>query len=244
MSEDTIVRLDFFEGPVELLLYLVRKNELDVLDVPIARLTDDYLAFIRTHHGLNLDNAVDFLVMAAVLMRLKVRALLPHQPEEELSTPQISLEQILDSFRQFQQAARILAQREQDQRLRFPRPGIQPSVRLAEGEDLTQLMRAFSRLLARMAPAPAVTITPQEIKIEDKIEHLRLLLRQKDRVSFEEAVTGASLIELIVTFLALLELVRLGEVRVEQKDEFGPITLICLRQAAAPNSREGEGAAT
>ncbi|MGQ9707554.1 MAG: segregation and condensation protein A, partial [bacterium] len=174
----------------------------------------------------NLDGAADFLVMAAVLMRLKVRALLPSQPEEELATPQVSLEEILDSYRQFQQAARILAEREADQRLRFPRKGVPFITRLAEGEDLTLLTKAFSRLLTRLAPAPAVTITPQEIRIEDRIERLRILLKEQEVVNFEEAVTGATVTELIVTFLALLELVRLGEVQVEQKDEFGPIRLI------------------
>lgn len=226
MGEETIVRLDLFEGPVELLLYLVRKNELDVLDVPIARLTDDYLAYLRAGSPLNLDAALDFMVMAAVLMRLKVRALLPHQEDEDLSTAQISLEQILDSYRQFQEAARILGKKEADQRLRFPRKGVQPPAPLAEGGDLNLLTQAFGRLLARLKTAPVVTIAPQAVKIEDKIERLRLVLKEKGVVDFEEAVTGASLTELIVTFLALLELVRLGEVQVEQSEEFGPIRLI------------------
>ncbi|MEO0067827.1 MAG: segregation/condensation protein A [candidate division WOR-3 bacterium] len=226
MNHELSIRLDLFEGPVELLLYLVRKNELDVLDVPIARLTDDYLAYLRQGEPLNLDGALDFMVMAAVLMRLKVRALLPHQEDEDLSTPQISLEQILDSYRQFQEAARLLGKKEADQRLRFPRKGIQPPAQLAEGEDLALLTQAFSRILARLKTEPVVTITPQAVKIEDKIERLRFLLKEKGVVDFEVAVSGATLTELIVTFLALLELVRLGEVKVEQSEEFGPIRLI------------------
>ncbi len=225
MEREALVRLDVFEGPVELLLYLVRKNELNVLDIPIARLTDDYLAYLRTCPVLNLDAAADFMVMAAVLVRLKVRALLPRTGEEDLSTPQVTLEQIMDCYRQFQSAARILARREAEQRLRFPRRGQAPVAKPAGRGDISLLTRAFSRLLARMKPPPRLTFTPQEIKIEDKIQSLRLLLSRQPVIDFEEAVTGATLTELIVTFLALLELVRLGEIWVEQPEEFGPIRL-------------------
>lgn len=226
MEEETLVRLNVFEGPVELLLYLVRKNELNVLDIPVARLTDDYLAYLRSNPLLNLDAAADFMVMAAVLIRLKVRALLPRLAEEDLTTPQVTLEHILESYRQFQSAAQLLARREEEQRLRFPRKGETPRAKSAEQEDLALLTRAFSRLLARMKPQPRMTISPREIRIEDKIENLRLLVSQRSAIDFEEAVTGGTLTELIVTFLALLELVRLGEITVEQKEEFGPIRLI------------------
>jgi segregation and condensation protein A len=80
------VRLDLFEGPVELLLYLVRKNELDVADVPVGRLTDDFLGAVRQAQELDMESASDFLIMAAVLLRLKTRALLPRSPEEDLAT--------------------------------------------------------------------------------------------------------------------------------------------------------------
>jgi segregation and condensation protein A len=225
MEDAALVRMDVFEGPVELLLYLVRKNELNVLDIPIARLTDDYLAYLRTSPALNLDTAADFMVMAAVLVRLKVRALLPRMAEEDLTTPQVTLEQILDSYRQFQNAAQILARREAQQRLRFPRKGESPRAKPAEQEELALLTQAFSRLLARLKPQPQLTIAPREYKIEDKIQSLRLLINKRMVVDFEEAINGATLTELIVTFLALLELVRLGEVTVEQQEEFGPIRL-------------------
>jgi segregation and condensation protein A len=222
---ETLVRLEVFEGPLELLLYLVRKNELDVFDIPIARLTDDYLALLRGENLLSLDAASDFLVMAAVLLRLKTRALLPRTPEEDLTTPQISLEQIVDAYRSFQEAARHLATREAQQRQRFPRQGESPPPLLAESEDIALLARAFSRLLARLKPQPTVSIEPQRIKVGDKIAVLRNLLKDKESLTFEEAVTGATITELIVTFLALLELVRLGEVRVFQENAFAPILL-------------------
>lgn len=225
MTEETFVRLEPFEGPLELLLYLVRKNELDVFDIPIARLTDDYLTLLRTAHLLNLDTASEFLVMAAVLLRLKARALLPRPPEEDLSPPPITLEQILESYRSFQQAARLLAKKEDQQRQRFPRQGESPPPPPAESEDITLLTRAFSRLLARLKPQSTVALPPPRIKVTDKLAHLRALLKENESLTLEEAVGGLTLLDLIVTFLALLELVRLGEITVTQESAFTPILI-------------------
>lgn len=219
------VRLEMFEGPVELLLYLVRKEELDIFDIPIARLTDDYLTLLRASENIDLTAASDFLIMAAVLVRLKVRALLPRQPEEDLSTPEISLEQILDAYRQFQVAARILSEKEAESRLRFPRTGESAPPVVAESEDIVLLTRAFTRLFSRITAAPPLKFEPQTIRLEDKIARLRHLLAEQEIIDFETAVAGATLTELIVTFFALLELVRLGEVKLEQPDAFAPIRL-------------------
>lgn len=223
----TFIRLDMFDGPIELLFYLIRKNEIDIFDVPIAQLTDDYLAFLRSANGIDLAFVSDFLVMAAALLRLKVRALLPRPKEEDLTTPQVSLEQILEAYRQFQEAARALGEREKESLSRFPRRGEIPRAQWPEGEEVLLLTRAFSRLLGRLTP-PSVKLAPQEVKLEDKITQLRSLLATRETLDFEEAVSEwgmRTIAELIVLFLALLELVRLGEVRVEQTGEFGPIRL-------------------
>ncbi len=225
------VRLDLFEGPVELLLYLVRTNELDVTDVPIARLTDDFLAWVRTASVLNMESTADFLVMAAVLLRLKVRQLLPRTPAEDLETPALSLEQILDEFRRFQQVARVLSDREAVRRRMFPRPGGPPRARLADSEDLLVLTSALQRVLARLAPEPVARLAPLRLRLEDRIAALRELVRSRGAVEFEEAVGGQTVAEVIVMFIAVLELVRLGELRVRQETEFGTIRLE-LRQPA------------
>ncbi|MBM3315061.1 hypothetical protein FJY71_04365, partial [candidate division WOR-3 bacterium] len=115
------VRLETFEGPVELLLYLVRQSELDVCDVPIGRLTDDYLGYIRQARRLDLEVASDFLVMAGVLVRLKARRLVPSQPDEDTETPTVTLDQILDDFRKYQRVAELLGTREAERRRMFPR---------------------------------------------------------------------------------------------------------------------------
>ncbi len=230
-----LVRLEVFEGPVELLLYLVRKNELDVADVPIAQLTDDFLAWVRTTSVFPMESASDFLVMAAVLLRLKVRQLLPRTPAEDLETPVVSLEQILDEFRRFQQVARVLSERESERRRMFPRLGETPRSRLAESEDLLLLTSALQRVLARLTPEPVARLAPLKLRIEDRIAALRQLVRTRGAVAFEEAVSGRTIAEVIVMFIAVLELVRLGELRVRQKTEFGTIQLEPRQPAPSEN---------
>lgn len=216
-----------FEGPIELLLYLIRKQEIDIFDIPIAQLTDDYLSFIRSARMIDLDFISDFLVMAAVLLRIKVRALLPRLKEEDLTTPQVSLDQILKTYHQFQEAARLLGKKERESLCRFPRRGESPRTQWAEGEEVLLLTRAFTRILTRLTP-PRVQLTPREVKLEDKIIQLRNLIAREETIDFEEVVMKegtVTIAELIVLFFALLELVRLGEIRVEQGGEFGPIRL-------------------
>jgi segregation and condensation protein A len=225
------VRLDLFEGPVELLLYLVRKNELDVTDVPVGRLTDDFLGSVRRAHSLDMESASDFLIMAAVLLRLKTRALLPRSPEEDLTTPTVSLEQILDEFRRYQQVARILSDKESERRLLYPRTGESPRAKVAESEDVVALAAALKRVLAKLAPERVAQIAPPKVRLEDKLAELRRILRERGSVDFEEVVTGTTVAEVIVMFIAVLELVRLGELRVRQSAEFGTIRL----EARAPS---------
>jgi segregation and condensation protein A len=226
------VRLDLFEGPVELLLYLVRKSELDVADVPVGRLTDDFLGVVRQAQALDMESASDFLIMAAVLLRLKTRALLPRGPEEDLTTPTISLDQIMDEFRRYQQVARLLSDKEAERRLLYPRAGETPRAKQAENEDAVALAAALKRVLAKLTPERVAQIAPPKVRLEDKIADLRRIMRERRSAAFEEVVTGTTVAEVIVLFIAVLELVRLGELRVRQEAEFGTIRLE-LREAAA-----------
>jgi len=219
------VRLAMFEGPIELLLYLVRENELAISDVPIAQLTDDYLTFLRQTEVVDMAAAADFLVMAALLVRLKVRYLLPRLQPEELATPLVTLEGILDQFRKYQRAAALLSRKEAERRQLFPRKGAAPCSRLAENEDLALLAVAFRRVLARLTPTLPIQLGPRPVRIEDKLAWLRQLLAEQHAIEFEQAVTGLTLTEVIVIFIAVLELVRLGEVRVRQDSQFGTIWL-------------------
>lgn len=234
-SSEPFIRLEVFEGPVELLLYLVRRNELDVGDIPIDQLTGDYLQYVRQVSELNLEVAADFLVMAAVLVRLKVRRLVPVQAEEDTDTPTVTLEQILDDFRRYQHVAGVLSAKEAERRLMFPRPGEICPKAPAASEDLTILALALQRVLARFTPERRIMVEPQRIRIEDMFAALRRLLVQQRQTTFEEAVAGRTLTEVIVIFLALLELVRLGEVRVRQLDD-STIVLQATENLPPPDS--------
>ncbi len=228
------VRLDLFEGPVELLLYLVRKDELDVADVPVGRLTDDFLGAVRQAQALDMESASDFLIMAAVLLRLKTRALLPRGPEEDLTTPTVSLDQIMDEFRRYQQVARMLSDKETERRLLYPRSGESPRARQAESEDVVALAAALKRVLAKLAPERVAQIAPPKVRLEDKISDLRRIMRERRSAGFEEVVTGTTVAEIIVLFIAVLELVRLGELRVRQETEFGAIRLEMRESGTTP----------
>ena len=219
------VRLELFEGPVELLLYLARKNELDIFDVPIGRLTDDFLGFVRAANRLNLEAAADFLVMAGVLLRLKMRKLLPTEKDEDLDTPTVTLEQILDEFRRYQEVAKVLSDKEEERRRLFPRQASPPRAGLADAEDLSALTTAFQRILSRIKPGPMVEIAPSKIRFKTKLAELRRLIRSRGSVDFEEALSADTVTEVIVMFIAVLELVRLGEINVSQDRQFGKITL-------------------
>lgn len=219
------VRLELFEGPVELLLYLARKNELDIFDVPIGRLTDDFLGFVRAANRLNLEAAADFLVMAGVLLRLKMRRLLPSEKDEDLDTPTVTLEQILDEFRRYQEAARVLSDKEDERRRLFPRQASAPRAGLAGAEDLSTLTAAFQRILSRIKPGPTVEVAPRKIRFETKLAELRQLIRRKGSLDFDEALSADTVTEVIVMFIAVLELVRLGEINISQDRQFGTITL-------------------
>ena len=214
-----------FEGPVELLLYLARKNEVDIFDVPIGRLTDDFLGFVQTTSELDIEKTADFLMMAGVLLRFKVRRLLPRPREEDLDTPTVTLEQILDEFRRYQQAAQLLSGREAERRQVFPRQATPPRRQLAENEELSALTAAFRQLLARASPERLVEVAPRQIRFEDKLADLRRLLRSRGKIRFEDAIGGGTVAEVITMFIAVLELVRLGEVAVRQDRQFGTITL-------------------
>lgn len=228
------VRLGIFEGPVELLLWLVRRNELDVFDVPIGRLTDDFLAFVRSARNLNLESVSDFLVMSGILVRLKMRALLPRPKEEDLAAPTISLDQILDEFRRYQEAARSLADRETERRRFYPRPGgTVPKAPAAEREELSVLTAAFRRLLERAKPDRVVEVAPRKIRFEDILSDLRRLIRRKGRVAFEDALKGGTITELVVMFIAVLELVRLNEITIAQEEQFGTIALVARTRPAS-----------
>jgi segregation and condensation protein A len=224
---DYQVKLDKFEGPLDLLLYLIKKQEINIYDIPIAHITEQYLEYIRMLEFLNLELAGEFLVMAATLMRVKARLLLPRQEEvEDEEDPRRELVQQLLEYQKFKAAAGEFETMEYQRRLLFTRPEAEPDGDAIEVEysyNLFDLISAFKVVLEK-AKVRYLEVQAEETSIEDKIEFLKQKIAGDDVIAFEDLFEEAvSAIDLIATFLALLEILRLRLVTVKQAKPFGQI---------------------
>ena len=229
------VRLDNFVGPLDLLLHLIKKNEVSIHDIPIAFITQQYLDAIGLIQELNLDIAGDFLVMAATLIHIKSKMLLPRPEtaagvEGEEEDPRDALVRRLMEHQKFKAAAELLHEREQVRSAQWQRPddrvaGIAGDAYEPELEvDVFSLLTAFQAVVRRAKHRPKVLLPPEQISIEARIEQLLDRLSETGACGFEELFADIEdRAGLIVTFLALLEMIRLKLVRVFQSSGFGPI---------------------
>jgi segregation and condensation protein A len=242
------VKLDSFEGPLDLLLHLIRKNELNIYDIPIALITEQYLGFIELMQELNLDVAGEFLVMAATLIHIKSRMLLP-RPESATDDPvdaedprEVLVRRLLE-HQKFKAAAELLHERETWRSAQY----IRPDSRVADAAgdeyeseldvDLFGLIAAFRGVLERANRRPRMILPPEQMSIEDRIRQLLDRLSETDACGFEDLFSDGdgSRPFMIVTFLALLEMIRLKLVRIFQSGGFGPIRVYKrARPADAP----------
>ncbi|MCX7785002.1 MAG: segregation/condensation protein A [candidate division WOR-3 bacterium] len=220
------IQTETFSGPIELLLYLIRKDEIDIFDIPIAKITDDYLGYLRQTEKLNLELSSDFLLMAVVLIRLKVQQMLPKVQEPEEIPQPISLETVLAEFQKYAGIASFLSSLESKRLESFPRKGPPLEVLPEAGGDIYLLISAFQNVLSKIRPKPTLEIQPIEIRLEDKITELRQIFIHKQKLFFSEiALKAQTISEIVILFIAILELVRLGELRVKQSVEFAEIEL-------------------
>jgi segregation and condensation protein A len=227
------VELDIFQGPLDLLLYLIQKDRMDIYDIPVARITDQFLAYLEIIKMLPLDNAGDFLVMAATLLRIKTRMLLPTAEEEELEEedPRAELVQRLLEYKRFKEAARILAERESERRRyhlrasRYPftdQMELDPPLRI----EMFDLLRALAGVFDRLQSQHVHTVRREPFTVEQKIHLIRRKLGEADTVRFEELFAADAIkMEVIVTFIAILELVKRRIILMYQSEIHGPIWL-------------------
>jgi segregation and condensation protein A len=242
------VKLDSFEGPLDLLLHLIRKNEVNIYDIPIALITEQYLGYIELMQELNLDVAGEFLVMAATLIHVKSRMLLPRpesaagDPIEDEDPREVLVRRLLE-HQKFKAAAEMLHEREAWRSAQHMRP--ESSIADAAGDeyepelevDLFGLIAAFRGVLERANRRPRMVLPPEQISIEDRITQLLNRLSETDACGFEDLFSDGdgSRPFMIVTFLALLEMIRLKLVRIFQSGGFGPIRVYKrARPADAP----------
>jgi len=238
LNEAYSVHLDAFDGPLDLLLHLIRKNELDIYDIPIAVITRQYLDYIKLMKDLNLEVAGDFLVMAATLLQIKSRMLLPveepEEGEEDELDPRAELIRRLMEYQQYKEAGMVIGARALLGREVFVRSCPDPVLTAARSEEgplevsLFELVDAFRVLLARIPAEQFHDVAAAEtFSIADCINEILSLLQERETVQFDELVRDEFTRErVIVTFLALLELCRLKLIRIFQNSHEGSIWFI------------------
>jgi segregation and condensation protein A len=223
------VKLDVFEGPLDLLLFLIKRDEINIYDIPIAHITKQYLEYIELMKVLNLEVAGEFIVMAATLIRIKVKMLLPKTvDQEEEEDPREELVQALLEYRKYKEAAQILKGKEEEQSHWFPRtdPDLSglPEEEILIEANLYDLMLAFRKILDSSPKETFHTVNYPRITIEERIEYVLNYLAQKDGVVFTELFLDTPIkLVMVVTFMAILELIRIQKIYIRQNRHFSEI---------------------
>ncbi len=237
------LRLGVFEGPLDLLLHLIEKEDLDITTVSLVQVTDQYLQFVHAAEQINLEALADFVAIGARLLFLKSRALLPRSQEPLAEADEVDdgeeLARLLEEYRDYKAAAAAFRELEDKGFRAFPRLAPPPDVPLPLGLDgvsLRLLVRIFQEALDRK-PAeeePPPVIQREEITVQQKVAAITQALGRTRRVSFRALVTDCrTRVEIIVSFLAVLELIKSLRLRAEQDELFGDIVLVPLEAEGA-----------
>jgi segregation and condensation protein A len=241
------VRCKVFEGPLDLLLHLIRQQQLDIYDIPIVEITEQYLQYLNLMRELDLDIAGDFLVMAATLIQIKSKMLLPRSPAEEgleeEADPRLELVQRLLEHEQFKKAAEILYEKRSIEGESFSRgrdEALEPAEETLAEVGIFDLLDALNRVIQEAKKRHLIEISEEIYSIEVQKQHIRDALGSRLHISFAELFSKAtSRDEILVTFLAMLELVRLREIKIYQSKRFGEI-LLYRAAGAAGQERDDE----
>jgi len=229
-----LIELARFEGPLDLLLYLIRRDRIDIHDIPIAPITRRYMEYLDLMRELNLDVAGEFMVMAATLIHIKSKMLVPVEPaevegEDEYVDPREELVRRLLELQRYKEAAGILHQQAQIRAAQWTRPDTVLPRFDDDGEEMLEaglydLIAAFKEMLDRRKTLFAHEVEEEGTSVEERMAELIMMIREGESLEFLELfATLETKGEMIVTFLALLELIRLKRVRVYQRGMFGPI---------------------
>jgi len=242
MEADYRLKLDVFEGPFDLLLYLIKKDEIDIYDIPIAKITEQYLSFLERMRQQGIDIASEWLVMAATLVQIKSRMLLPleedrtEELDEELD-PRIELVEKLLEYGRYKEVAHELEQRELSEMEIFRRSVGDLEVTPAVEVDLYDLISAFKNVVDYAAETPFTEVLLEEFTVEDKIAEIEGRLETQGSLGWNEVFAeGRSLAEMVCMFLAVLELVRLGRLRVRQSRSFGDIRVFATKRSSSEDN--------
>ncbi len=229
------IKLDIFEGPLDLLLYLIKKNEIDIYDIPIALITKQYLEYIEMIRSLNLDLAGEFLVLASTLIHIKSRMLLPVPEDEEVEDeedPRAELVRQLLEYQAFKEAALQLDGRPVLERDVFKRAcpvevsDLPEDPDALEEMDVFDLVKAFQQMVARMDPGERIEIDGEKMSLTDRINEIMDRLTERGNLTFTELLgERGDRRWILYTFLAVLELMKLRMIRAYQGESFGVIRI-------------------
>jgi len=243
------LKLDVFEGPLDLLLYLIKKNDIDICDIPIATVTDQYMEYISMMKLLDLEIVGEFLVMAATLMQIKSRMLLPPDPtavEEEEEDPRDELVRRLQEYQVFKEIAEQLKDKERERQKLYTRK-IDEERRKELKEESTEvyfeanlfdLINAFTKALRKFKEEPIYEVEKEEFTVEKKIHDiLHRLLKEPVVLLWDLFGHARNRDEVVITFMAILELIRLKEIKVMQKRLFDDIEIIRNTENVIPATK-------
>jgi len=219
--------LEGIRAPLGVILYLIRRDNLDIYDIPIAKITREYLEYLNAMEGMQIELAGDFFVLAATLMRIKVQMLLRKDDDTD-EDPRQELVRSLLEYKKMVEAAKGLREMEEHRQHIFLRPaGLEDKSQMVEPEldlSLYHLMKAFQEVITQFEGAPVREVELESFTIEEKIDVVRTSLGAREPMLFTDLFSGSrSRLELIVTLMAVLELLKHGQARVEQEASFGPI---------------------
>ncbi|KAB8138379.1 segregation/condensation protein A [Gracilibacillus oryzae] len=238
------VKLDQFEGPLDLLLHLINKYEIDIYDIPVAEITAQYMTYIHTMQQLELNIASEYLVMAATLLEMKSKVLLPNptieMDEEYEEDPREDLMRRLIEYRKYKEAAEQLKEREMEQSHVLTRPPIhfdreESNTVPAGAADVLDMIKAMSKILERRKwnKPVATTVQRREIPIKERMsEIINIISEKEDGVSFYHLFPEQSKSYLVATFIAVLELMKLNEIYCMQKDHFDDLVIYKQNQVS------------
>lgn len=231
-----LVELEIFAGPLDLLLYLVRKHEVEIAEIPVAPITDQFLEYISLLEQLNVDAVGDFLEMASTLVEIKSRMLLPHgdEIEEPLEDPRRELVERLLEYKKFKDAATALEERGRDWQQRFPRlvsdlatPGEKPDEQPIHEVQIWDLLSALGKVLSEREKSKPSSIVYDDTPIHVYLTRIQTLLAERGALAFTQLISAEQRKSAIVgMFFAVLELVRHHGVRVEQNESCGEIWIL------------------
>jgi len=228
------VKLDVFEGPLDLLLFFIKRDEINIYDIPISFITQEYLEYLDMMKSMNLHLAGEFILMASLLMRIKVQMLLPREQigsEELIEDPRTELIQMLVEYQKYREISTIFKNLEERQKKFFIVKTSENNISWDPGlflsdVHLVDLGIAFRNLLESMPKSKYYEIKTYKININQQAQYIRAMFTNKKRIKFATvASTMKNRIEVVVTFLAILEMVKSEEIRVSQKTIFGDIYL-------------------